>query len=149
MIASSISSPPTRSDWETTIPPSEMTATSVVPPPMSTIMFPVRRSTAMSRPPKPPRLSRRAIGATPSLALPRCGYYGGGARHEKSLHVDDGCVYRHHRRCTPTSLGAGAFEELAERVPDEPVEGRRQLTVRPGVVPDRLEVDLPLLRPLR
>ena len=41
MIASSISSPPTRSDCETTIPPSEITATSVVPPPMSTIMFPV------------------------------------------------------------------------------------------------------------
>ena len=41
MIASSISSPPTRSDCETTMPPSEITATSVVPPPMSTIMFPV------------------------------------------------------------------------------------------------------------
>src|SRR5213595_3193707 len=45
MIASSISSPPTRSDCETTIPPSEITATSVVPPPMSTIMFPVAEPT--------------------------------------------------------------------------------------------------------
>ena len=48
MIASSISSPPTRRLWETTIPPSEMTATSVVPPPMSTIMFPV--GSAIGRP---------------------------------------------------------------------------------------------------
>ena len=36
MIASSISSPPTRSDREVTMPPRLMTATSVVPPPMST-----------------------------------------------------------------------------------------------------------------
>ena len=41
MIASSSSSPPTRTDWLDTIPPSEMTATSEVPPPMSTIMLPV------------------------------------------------------------------------------------------------------------
>ena len=44
-IASSISSPPTRRLCETTMPPSEMTATSVVPPPMSTIMFPVGSAT--------------------------------------------------------------------------------------------------------
>src|SRR3954453_15626930 len=41
MIASSSSSPPTRMDWETTIPPSEITATSEVPPPMSTTIEPV------------------------------------------------------------------------------------------------------------
>ena len=41
MIASSSSSPPTRTDVAVTMPPSEITATSVVPPPMSTIMFPV------------------------------------------------------------------------------------------------------------
>src|SRR2546422_4589441 len=35
MIASSILSPPTRTDLEKTMPESEMTATSVVPPPMS------------------------------------------------------------------------------------------------------------------
>ncbi len=39
-IASSILSPATRIDLATTMPASEMTATSVVPPPMSTIMFP-------------------------------------------------------------------------------------------------------------
>src|SRR5579884_1076995 len=50
MIASSISSPPTRSDCETTIPPSEITATSVVPPPMSTIMFPVGSATGRPAP---------------------------------------------------------------------------------------------------
>jgi hypothetical protein len=40
-IASSILSPPTRTDLEKTMPFSEITATSVVPPPMSTIMLPV------------------------------------------------------------------------------------------------------------
>ena len=40
-MAWSISSPPMRTDWLVTIPPNEMTATSVVPPPMSTTMFPV------------------------------------------------------------------------------------------------------------
>ena len=39
-MASSISSPPTRTDVAATTPPSEMTATSVVPPPMSTIIDP-------------------------------------------------------------------------------------------------------------
>jgi len=39
MIASSISSPPTRTLLEKTIPAREMMATSVVPPPMSTTMF--------------------------------------------------------------------------------------------------------------
>ena len=42
MIASSNSSPPMRIDCATTMPPSEMTATSVVPPPMSTTMLPGR-----------------------------------------------------------------------------------------------------------
>src|SRR6266545_2925875 len=40
MMASSSSSPPTRIDVDVTTPPNEMTATSVVPPPMSTTMFP-------------------------------------------------------------------------------------------------------------
>ena len=43
-------SPPTRIDWLTTIPPSEITATSVVPPPMSTIMFPVASDTGRPAP---------------------------------------------------------------------------------------------------
>ena len=41
MIASSSSSPPIRMLVDVTMPPSEITATSVVPPPMSTTMFPV------------------------------------------------------------------------------------------------------------
>ena len=41
MIASSILSPPTRTLLEYTMPDREMTATSVVPPPMSTTMFEV------------------------------------------------------------------------------------------------------------
>ena len=40
VIASSNRFPPTRSDVETTIPPRAMTATSLVPPPMSMTMFP-------------------------------------------------------------------------------------------------------------
>ena len=41
MIASSSSSPPMRSEVDVTMPPSEITATSVVPPPMSTTMLPL------------------------------------------------------------------------------------------------------------
>src|SRR3954462_5951311 len=50
MIASSSSSPPMRIDCETTIPPSEMTATSLVPPPTSTTMFPVGSPTGSPAP---------------------------------------------------------------------------------------------------
>ena len=47
-MASSILSPPTRIDLDSTMPASEMTATSVVPPPMSTIMLPL--GSVMGRP---------------------------------------------------------------------------------------------------
>ena len=50
MTAWSISSPPVRMLCEVTIPPSEMTATSVVPPPMSTIMLPVGSATGRPAP---------------------------------------------------------------------------------------------------
>ena len=40
-MASSNLSPATLTDFEKTIPPSEITATSVVPPPISTIIFPL------------------------------------------------------------------------------------------------------------
>ena len=50
VIASSISSPPTLRLCETTMPPREMTATSVVPPPTSTIMFPVGSETGRPAP---------------------------------------------------------------------------------------------------
>src|ERR1700728_1274939 len=50
MIALSSSSPATRIDSETTIPPSEMTATSDVPPPMSTIIEPVGSPTGKPAP---------------------------------------------------------------------------------------------------
>jgi hypothetical protein len=50
MIALSSSSPPTRTDRLVTIPPMEMTATSEVPPPMSTIMLPVGSCTGMPAP---------------------------------------------------------------------------------------------------
>ena len=50
MMASSSSSPPMRIDWLVTMPPSEMTATSVVPPPMSTTMLPVGSCTGRPAP---------------------------------------------------------------------------------------------------
>src|SRR5690606_27309335 len=50
MMASSISSPATRTERLVTMPPSEMTATSVVPPPMSTTMLPVGSHTGRSAP---------------------------------------------------------------------------------------------------
>src|ERR1700732_5120335 len=50
MIASSSSSPPTRIDCDTTMPPSEITATSEVPPPMSTIIDPVGSPTGKPAP---------------------------------------------------------------------------------------------------
>ena len=50
MMAWSSSSPPIRIDCEVTIPPREMTATSVVPPPMSTTMLPVGSFTGSPAP---------------------------------------------------------------------------------------------------
>ena len=49
-MASSISSPATRIDRATTRPDNEMTATSVVPPPMSTIMLPDASATGSPAP---------------------------------------------------------------------------------------------------
>ncbi len=50
MIASSILSPPQRIELEVTMPESEITATSVVPPPMSTTMLPVGAVTSRPAP---------------------------------------------------------------------------------------------------
>ena len=50
MIASSNLSPPTRTLPEYTMPPSEITPTSVVPPPMSTTIEPVASATGRSAP---------------------------------------------------------------------------------------------------
>jgi hypothetical protein len=46
----SSSSPATRTDWLVTMPPSEITATSLVPPPMSTTMLPVGSCTGSPAP---------------------------------------------------------------------------------------------------
>ena len=62
-IASSSSSPPMRIDWLVTMPPKEMTATSVVPPPMSTTMFPVGSCTGRPAP------MAAAIGSSMMYAL--------------------------------------------------------------------------------
>ena len=50
MSAWSISSPPARMDWQVTMPPSEITATSVVPPPTSTTMVPAGSCTGSPAP---------------------------------------------------------------------------------------------------
>src|SRR6266850_1436417 len=50
MMASSNLSPPTRTEPEYTMPPSEITPTSVVPPPMSTTIEPVASATGRSAP---------------------------------------------------------------------------------------------------
>src|SRR5213078_3680470 len=50
MIASSNLSPPTRTEPEYTMPPREITPTSVAPPPMSTTMEPVASATGRSAP---------------------------------------------------------------------------------------------------
>ena len=50
MMAWSSSSPPTLIDCAVTMPPSEITATSVVPPPMSTTMLPVGSLTGRPAP---------------------------------------------------------------------------------------------------
>src|SRR3954464_3421552 len=81
MIASSISSPPTRIDCETTIPPSEITATSDVPPPMSTTMLPVGSPTgrpapiaaALRSPVRQPRPDRGRHRLLDQVGLARAG----------------------------------------------------------------------------
>ena len=50
MIASSILSPPTRTEREYTMPPRDRTAISVVPPPISTIIDPVGSVTGRPAP---------------------------------------------------------------------------------------------------
>ena len=50
MIASSSRSPPTRTDMLVTVPPRASTATSVVPPPMSTTIDPVASCTGSPAP---------------------------------------------------------------------------------------------------
>src|SRR6185312_634827 len=62
MIASSNLSPPTRTEPEYTMPPSEITPTSVVPPPMSTTIEPVASATRRSAPIAAALDLRRAAG---------------------------------------------------------------------------------------
>ena len=50
MMAESNSSPPTLTERDATMPPSEITATSLVPPPISTTMLPVASATGRPAP---------------------------------------------------------------------------------------------------
>ena len=64
--ASSIFTPPTRMEWLITTPPSEMTATSVVPPPMSTTMQPLGSNTGRPL----PSAARKGFSTRYTLRLP-------------------------------------------------------------------------------
>src|SRR4026207_1681768 len=70
MIASSISLPATRTGSLETVPASEMTAMSVVPPPMSTIMFPAGSVIGM---PAPVAGAHASPPTRPSAQRARCG----------------------------------------------------------------------------
>src|SRR2546430_2667763 len=132
MIASSISSPPTRMLWETTMPPSEMTATSVVPPPMSTIMFPVgsligRAAPVAAAPASPlPHARRAPAGSAPPSAAGRpppatpAGTHAprGGRAHRACRRVDE---------CVPIRAGALTLEPGAIMTPAKPRPRRRQV----------------------
>src|SRR4029078_12708564 len=109
MIASSISSPPTRSDCETTMPPSEITATSVVPPPMSTIRLPVGSDTGrpapIAAPLRPPvrcaPAGRGGHGLCDQVRLAGAGG-DGGLLHGTLLDAgDSGRDADHHARVRP------------------------------------------------
>src|ERR1700745_3655396 len=100
MIASSSSSPPMRIDWLTTMPPSEMTATSLVPPPMSTTMLPVGSPTGRPAP--------IAAGPRPGVhrLLDQVGLARAGAQagllHGALLHAGDARRHAdHHPRVRP------------------------------------------------
>src|SRR3954469_14894908 len=78
MIASSSSSPPTRIDWLTTMPPRLITATSDVPPPMSTTMLPVGSPTG--------RAGASAAGRRPSPSVTPGGLAPGQAGADRGAH---------------------------------------------------------------
>src|ERR687895_454571 len=90
MIASSSSSPPIRIDWETTMPPSEITATSLVPPPMSTTMLPVGSPTGRPAP------IAAAIGSSIRYAWRAAQHALGLDPHR--VHLARARVDRHHAR---------------------------------------------------
>src|SRR5258708_793765 len=98
----SISSPATRIDSLATIPPSEMTATSVVPPPMSTTMLPLGSYTGRPAPDHPLRLRPDRQG----LVVPRV------ARDHRRL-VEDDALAPH------VDHGVGGAEVDRHVVPDD------------------------------
>src|SRR6266568_4744467 len=119
MIDSSSSSPPMRIDWLVTMPPSATTATSVVPPPMSTTMFPVGSCTGRPTP--------MAAGAGPD----------GGAEDRPAL--DPGDARRdadHHPRLCHELAPVHLLHEVAQHLLGG--VGVIDKTVLEG--PDRLDV---------
>ena len=66
MMASSILTPPTRTEWLMTTPPREMTAASVVPPPISTTMQPLGSKTGRPL----PRAAAKGFSTSMTLRLP-------------------------------------------------------------------------------
>src|SRR3954466_1676237 len=99
MIASSSSSPPMRIDWLTTMPPSEITATSLVPPPMSTTIEPVGSPTGSPAPTAPARRRPRRDAGRHGL-LDEVGRGGAGREagllHRALLHAGDARGHADH-----------------------------------------------------
>ena len=110
MIASSSSSPAMRIDSLATMPPSEMTATSVVPPPMSTIMLPGR---LVHRQPGADRGGHRLLDDVRRLA--RAGLLGR-LLHRALLDAGDaGRHADHHARPRPLAR-VHALDEVAQHL---------------------------------
>src|SRR5258708_3461845 len=144
MIAWSISSPPTRTDCEVTIPPSEITATSVVPPPTSTTMLPGR---LVHRQPGADRGRHRLLddvhAAGTGLAP--------GFPHRALLHPSNPAGHRHHQpRPGQAPAAVDLLDEVAQHplgdievgddtVPQRP--DRHNVPRRPADHPFRLDTD--------
>src|SRR3954467_1522663 len=120
MIASSSSSPPTRIDCETTMPPSEMTAPSEVPPPMSTIIDPVGSPTGRPAPIAAAigssiryawRAPARRGAASPARAGAEAGLFDGALLHTGHAGRDAD----HHARVRPAVL-VDLLDEVAQHL---------------------------------
>src|SRR3972149_794019 len=121
-MASSILSPPTRIEREVTMPESEITATSVVPPPMSTTMFPVAAVT--SRPAPIAAAIGSPIRETPPA--PAAAPDGVGHRDDARLRADQPLAAHVDQRVG----GAEIDREVAREAARELVEEHQAL--RPG-----------------
>ena len=162
-IASSILLPATRIDCETTMPPSEITATSVVPPPMSTTMLPDGPSIGK---PGADRGRHRLFDDVDDLRAGELGRIAHGAffdRRDLGRHADHdrrlraGTSVDHHERCFHHLLdevgehrfgdfevGDDAVAQRPDRLDVAPACGRAS-----GALPRRRQASCRCARPWR